>query len=86
MSIDVRFIDARRTAREPANPKYPNGMMVNLNVNPLARSCSFNLPYPAPRCGQYIVTCRTCGFSVGLTVAGRADDPRVITIPCRSNA
>lgn len=84
MSIDVRFLDERRKATEPANPKFPHGMMVNLNVNPLARSCSYNLPYPAPRVGKYAITCRKCGFSVAVTVAGRDDDPRVITIPCRS--
>lgn len=83
MTIDVTFLDSGRKATEKPNPKYPDGMAINLNVNPLARSCTRNLPYPAPRVGAYVVTCRKCGFSAGVTVAGRPDDPKIITIPCK---
>ena len=83
MTIDVTFLDAGRSPTEKPNPKFPDGMAINLNVNPIAKSCTKNLPWPAPRCGSYIVTCRECGFTAGVTVAGRADDPRIITIPCK---
>lgn len=84
MTIDVKFNDAGREAQQPSNPKYPDGMAVNLATSPLVKTCSYNLPYPAPRCGTYSVVCRTCRFTCLVTVAGRADDPRVITLPCKS--
>lgn len=44
-----------------------------------------DLPYPAERCGVYLVTCDKCGYSAAITTAGRVDDPRSVTIPCRMN-
>lgn len=85
MTIDVRFIDAGRTAQEKPDPKFPEGMPVNLAPHALAKTCTRNLPYPAPRCGQYSIRCRVCGFTAIITVAGRADDPRIITMPCKAN-
>lgn len=85
MTIDVKFIDDRRQATEKPNPKFPNGMPVNLAAdNVLAKTCTRNLPYPAPRCGFYEITCRTCGIMVVTSVAGRPDDPNIITLPCKA--
>lgn len=84
MTIDVRFIDGGMTATERPNPRFPDGMRVNLAKDLiLTKTCSRNLPYPAPRCGMYEVTCRTCGFKAIITVAGRADDPNCVTMPCK---
>lgn len=85
MTIDVQFISAGRTATEKPDPRYPDGMPVNLAPHALAKTCTRNLPYPAPHCGQYLVKCRTCGFTGLITVAGRADDPNIVTLPCRPN-
>jgi hypothetical protein len=82
MTIDIKFNDSGRTATQPANPKYPNGIDANC-APPGAKSCCFNLSYPAPRCGTYSVRCRKCNFTALITVAGRADDPRTITLPCK---
>ncbi len=83
MTIDVKFIDGGRKATEKPDPRFPEGKMVNLAPHALAKTCSFNLPYPAPRCGFYSVSCRTCTFAGLVTVAGRPDDPNVVTIPCK---
>jgi len=83
MTIDVRFNDSDRTATQPANPEYPNGMDIVLAETVIQKICSRNLPYPAPRCGTYSVVCRECGFTALVTVAGRADDPRSITMACK---
>jgi hypothetical protein len=80
--FDVNFIDSGRYATEPSDPKHPNGKRVNVALV-IQKSCARNLPYPAPRCGVYEVTCRKCGFKALVTVAGRADDPCMITLPCR---
>lgn len=83
MSIDVAFNDSGREPTQKPNPAYPEGMDVNL-AEPGAKSCTRNLPYPAPRCGTYSIICRTCGYSAIITVAGRRDDPRTIMLPCKN--
>lgn len=85
MTFDVRFLDSGRYPQEKPDPAFPDGQRINLATNPLVKSCSRNLPYPAPRCGQYEIICRVCGFSAIITVAGRQDDPRSVTLPCKSN-
>jgi hypothetical protein len=40
------------------------------------------LPYPAPRCGKYLINCETCGQTIMVTTAGRRDDPRTVKIAC----
>lgn len=85
MSIDVQFIDSGREPQEKPDPKYPHGKPVSLLKHALAKGCTRNLPYPAPRCGMYQVTCRSCGFTALITVAGRPDDPNIITLPCKGN-
>lgn len=83
MTIDIRFIDRGVEPKEKPDPKYPDGRPVNLTTNVLQKSCTYNAHYPAPRCGYYSVLCNDCGFTALVTVAGRADDPRTITIPCK---
>lgn len=80
--FDVVFIDHGREPTENPDPKHPDGVRINL-ATAIHKSCTRNLPYPAPRCGLYEVTCRKCGYRAVVTVAGRADDPRVITLPCK---
>jgi C4-type Zn-finger protein len=43
------------------------------------------LPYPAKRCGLFLVICDKCGYSAAITTAGRPDDPRKVTLPCKLN-
>lgn len=83
MTIDVHFIDHGCTAQCKPDPAYPDGKQIVLAEHPLQKTCTRNLPYPAPRCGLYEVRCRDCGFSGVFTVAGRADDPCMVTIPCK---
>lgn len=82
MTIDVTFNDSGREPTQKPNPAYPDGMDVSCAA-PGQKSCTRNLPYPAPRVGTYSIVCRTCGYTALVTVAGRRDDPRTITIPCK---
>lgn len=82
MTIDVKFNDSGREPTQKPNPKYPDGMEVSL-AEPGQSSCTYNLPYPAPRCGTYSIVCRTCHYTAIVTVAGRADDVKIITLPCK---
>lgn len=80
--FDIRWLDSGREPQCPADPAYPQGKDVG-NVFPGEVTCKVVLPYPAKRCGAYLVTCRKCGIKAGCTTAGRVDDPRSLTIVCR---
>jgi len=85
VTIDVLFLDSGREPQCKSDPRCPNGMPVNLAPGVvIEKTCSRNLPYPAPRCGVYQITCRQCGFTAAITVAGRPDDPRTVTMPCKN--
>lgn len=77
----VEWIDHGREPQCKPDPAYPAGKDITL-VDPAIPHCTVTLPYPAKRCGLYVVVCRTCGQRVGITTAGRPDDPRSAQIPC----
>ena len=81
--FQIEWIDHGREPRCPPNPKYPDGIDIKADGVPaLVARCKADLPYPAKRCGAYIVQCRVCGIRVGFTTAGRPDDPRSVEIAC----
>ncbi len=82
MTIDITFNDSGRAATQPSNPKFPDGIDIDISA-PGRASCCFNLSYPAPRVGTYSIVCRTCRYTAVITVAGRPDDPRTLTLPCK---
>lgn len=73
------------SGREPCvapNPAYPEGVDVDISAGALTH-CRAALPYPARRCGAYIIRCLQCGFRGAVTTAGRPDDPRSVTVRCK---
>ena len=78
----VAWFDHKRAPSCPANPAYPAGIDVDASAG-AAAACAVNLPYPAKRCGLYVVRCGTCGQRTAVTTAGRRDDPRSVKIACR---
>ena len=76
----VKWVDAGREPQCPPNPNYPNGIDVIETTG--ANTCKVDLPYPAKRCGAYQVKCRACGRRITVTTAGRADDPKSVTMQC----
>jgi C4-type Zn-finger protein len=81
-AFEIKWIDRRREPQCAADPTYPDGRDVDCRVND-SPSCVIELPYPAERCGIYVAECRLCGYRIGVTTAGRADDPRKVTLTCR---
>lgn len=82
MFLKYRWIDRGFEATSPPNPDFPEG--VDLDTSRGAnRSCRIELPYPAKRCGMYVVDCQTCRAQVAITTAGRADDPKSVKLACR---
>lgn len=65
------------------NPAYPKGKDLDVS-NGAAATCTTALPYPAKRCGAYIIICPICGLRAACTTAGRADDPRSIKLACKA--
>jgi hypothetical protein len=84
MIFKIEWEDGFREPQCPPDPNYPRGKDVRLSeafrVN--GPTCIAQLPYPAKRCGMYVVECERCGVTVGVTTAGRPDDPRSVEIPC----
>lgn len=83
MTFEVIFIDSGRTAQEKSDPRYPDGMPICLATNPLVKTCTRNLPHPAPRVGHYLIHCTKCDWRGVVSVAGRPDDPNMVTVPCK---
>jgi hypothetical protein len=78
----IEWYDSGREPQHPANPAYPSGVDMDISQG-AENTCTAALPYPAKRCGFYAVECMICGYTVGVSTAGRRDDPRSLTIACR---
>lgn len=84
MSIEVSFIDGGRLAQVKPDPAFPKGQRIILTRTAIEKSCTKNIPWPAPRCGFYKIKCMECGYTAAISVAGRPDDPCMVTMPCRA--
>ncbi len=72
----------RGKARCQPDQNYPNG--IDIVMTEEGPFCKVFLPYPAPECGHYAISCNLCGIKVAVTTAGRPDDPKSVTIPCKT--
>jgi hypothetical protein len=79
----VEWFDLQREPQCPPDPAYPDGVDLDVVQERVVPSCLITLPYPAKRCGQYLLECRLCGLTAACTTAGRPDDPRSIKLACR---
>ena len=82
MKHTITWIDHGREPQCPPDPAYPHGKDVSGVPEP---NCKVELPYPANRCGIYLVKCLVCGTSVAVTTAGRPDDPCSVRVPCTTD-
>jgi hypothetical protein len=82
----IEWIDRGREPKCPPNPAYPNGIDLEGAKELGVPTCRTELPYPAKRCGYYLVECNICGHTTLITTAGRPDDPRSVLIPCKMKA
>jgi hypothetical protein len=80
--ILVDWVDQHRPPKHPPDPAWPNGAAIDVALNAL-RACRLELPYPAARCGLWVITCKQCGYAMSLATTGQADDPRSVRVPCR---
>lgn len=80
-NFNIEWIDHGREPQCRPDPAYPAGKDCDASGGAVA-TCTASIPYPAQRCGLYIVECKTCGLRVALTTAGRPDDPRSVKLSC----
>ena len=81
-SFDIKWKDFFREPQNDPDPNFPQGMKIDASRG-RQPACTVNLPYPAKRCGAYELKCRKCKFTLRISTAGRADDPRQVTVACR---
>ena len=79
--MKVTFLDAGREPKCPPDPAFPTGRDCDSSFG-AERTCTVDIPYPAPRCGSMLVECPVCGLRAAITVAGRPDDPKTWKLPC----
>lgn len=79
--FEIQWVDRGREPQCPPNPAYPLG--IDLDRCGDVIKCKATLPWPAKRCGVWIVKCLDCGYVGACTTAGRPDDPRSMTMPCK---
>jgi hypothetical protein len=84
-NLTVEWIDRGREPQVKPNPEFPNGVDLDISKGK-AVTCQTALPYPARRCGYYVVSCSLCDLRVCLATAGRPDDPRSIKVACKRQA
>ena len=82
-ALKVRWLDRGREPQCAPNPAHPKGIDVDM-TDGAAKTCFTDLPYPAKRCGLYVIECETCGLRVAVTTAGRPDDPRSAKLGCKN--
>lgn len=81
MTIKVTWVSHNRKAQHPPDPRYPNGIALDISEGK-SPACLTELPYPAPDCGQYLISCDVCGKLSAISAAGRPDDPVSVNIAC----
>ena len=81
--LRVEWVDGGREPRCAPDPAYPKGVDVEIVRHEGAATCRTALPYPARRCGYFVVACQLCGLTCLVTTAGRPDDPRSLRVECK---
>lgn len=79
--FDLKWIDEQREPVCTPDPNYPNGKDIDASKGS-KNVCKVTLPYPARRCGKYLVKCNKCKQLVIVTTAGRVDDPKSVSLAC----
>jgi phage FluMu protein Com len=79
----VTWVDRYQEPQCKPDPRYPDGVDLDISGGK-SPNCSTDLPYPAKGIGHFEIKCLNCKQVVGVTTAGRPDDPRSIKIACLS--
>jgi hypothetical protein len=72
---------ARTGPAHPATPGFENGTDLDL-ARDAASWCTASCPPWPGKLGMLHLRCQHCDVTVDLTTAGRADDPKLVRLPC----
>lgn len=85
-TFHTKWLDGGRPPQMDPDPQFPEGrdIVIPRADNDSHKACSTRIPYPPPNInvGQWLLTCKLCGFKLMVTAASRPDDPRSISFPC----
>jgi hypothetical protein len=82
MTLKVSWVDRGYEPKCSPDPRYPEGIDLDLSKG-ATFTCETKLtPYPTPRCGLFAISCDRCAQRIIITTAGRPDDPRSIKLAC----
>lgn len=81
MAFKLQFLTKGQKATQQPDPRYPTGMEVDMSYG-RTPTCQIKPPYPAVSVGTFHATCDRCGLTIAFTVAGRVDDPKLVTVAC----
>ena len=84
-NLHIAWSGSEHPAQWNADAAYPNGIAIDERPG-AATSCFAALRYPAPGCGAWAVTCRSCGKGVVITATGHQDDPCSVRVACQGRA
>lgn len=87
--IHVRWESLNRKAQCEPDEHYPDGIEIDATTERDRFACRVDIPYPPPhpgQCGLWAVDCDHCQSTFICTAAGRPDDPKSMTVPCRAAA
>lgn len=82
-ALKVKWFDHGREPQCEPDPDFPDGKDIDSSFG-ADKTCFTDLPYPARRCGLFLVICNKCKMSVAITTAGRPDDPRSVKVACKA--
>jgi len=80
--VTVNWVDAGREPQNNFDRKFPWGKPIDGRRSGELAGCQVLLPWPAERCGLWLLTCRRCGMKLAVTAAGRVDDATSVILPC----
>lgn len=84
MTFEVSWVwRSREPAKCEPDPDFPYGNATDISTSSRP-SCEVEFAYPAPGVGTWIAHCETCGYTIGVTAAGRADDPTKVRFNCKT--
>jgi len=61
MRAKIEWVDGNRWPQNRPNPAFPEGVDIDASAG-VEPACSTPLPYPAKRCGHFVVECLDCGL------------------------
>jgi hypothetical protein len=81
LSHSIEWWDYDVDSVDPADSAHQLGRSLDYS-NGQVPHCVFIVPWPAARCGHYVIKCYRCGGAYAVQTNGRLDDPVSVKVGC----